>query len=92
MRGDIILKILINFLAPFLILAGFLTLYNYKIFGFFAFLVSGIYFINAYILYYVKYGEIKINTMKIFQSFIIGISIISIGFLLYIMLKLTNFF
>jgi len=91
MKSDIILKIIASLLIPLLMLSGFLIINDLKVFGFFAFITSLVYFSLAYLLYYIKYGKVKTGKLIIFKVLNFGIVITFTGFLFYIMLKLTNF-
>jgi hypothetical protein len=91
MKSDIVLKIIDSLLIPILLIIGFLVIADYKVFGFFAIISSVIFFLIAYILYYLRYGKIKPNKLMFFQSLTVGIVTIFIFLLIYVMLKLINF-
>lgn len=91
MKSDIVLKIITGLLIPFLILMGFLCLYNYNNFDFFVVIAFLISVMTAYLLYYIKYGKVKIGQLIAFKAFTFAITIIFILFLFYIMFKLINF-
>jgi len=90
MKGDIILKVLVNLLMPFLLLYGFLVLFNYKYMGFFAIVNSLIIFIAVYVLYYIKYGELKANKIIPFKVLGLVILFVFMLYIVYIMFMLFN--
>lgn len=81
MRGDIILKLTVNFLIPILLLYAVYSAIHYNTFGFFAIIQAIIIMIIAFSLYYIKYGGIRSSKILSFR-FVMNVTIFA--FLYYL--------
>lgn len=82
-KNDIILRSVVNFLNPFILLVSLFFLFNYPNMGF----TAGIYvllcsFLNL-MLYYLSFGKTKTN---LFFSLVMFKKIVCLVFLLYLLL------
>jgi hypothetical protein len=87
MKNDLILRVALSFLIPFLMLFGFYNIFKYDNFRFYNFVLSFLYFIIVYTLIYLRKRKIgtKIVTV-IFQLFLYFF----ILFLTFVLCILTN--
>ena len=90
MKGDIVLRLVISFLIPFLLLFGFLAMTTYRIFGFYSFALAILYFLLVYLLSFLRHKSINSNNIIFFKTFgTIAVSLF-IMFLIFVLLILTN--
>lgn len=61
MKGDIILRVIIGFLVPFLGLYASFLLFSLKDLGLFVVFNSVLYFILAYLFFYIRFEKIKLK-------------------------------
>ena len=91
MKGDLILRIMMSFFIPFLLLFGFFSIASYRIIGFYSFAVSLLYFLLAYILSFLRHKTITPKNLVMFKAFgkiLLGLFVI---FLIYVLMILLNF-
>ena len=67
MNGDLISKIILSFLIPFLMLFALFSITTYKTFGFYGFALSFLYFLLTYILSCLRYKSITSNNIIFFR-------------------------
>lgn len=67
MKGDIVLKVIINFLIPFVLLYSVFSIAYYEISGAFAMIQGLVLFLLAISMYYLKYGKVKASKMIPFR-------------------------
>lgn len=91
MKGDLILRMMMSFFIPFLLLFGFFSIASYRVMGFYSLAVSLLYFLLAYILSFLRHKTITPKNLIIFKAF--GKILLStfILFLIYILMILLNF-
>ncbi len=90
MKGDLILRIIISFLVPFLLLFGFYAVVSYNVFGFYSFALSFLYILLAYLLLFLRHKYVNINNLTFFKGF--GRILVSflMLFLIFILTILLN--
>ena len=91
MKGDIILKVILNFLIPFILLYGFFSVASYETQGFPSFLSGFILFIIAIALYYIKYGEFKFKKTITLKLVYVTIMFLFLSYLLFILIRIIGF-
>lgn len=69
MKGDLVLRIIMSFLIPFLLLYGFFSITSYKVFGFYSLALSFLYFLLVYILSFLRHKSINSNNLIFFKFF-----------------------
>lgn len=69
MKGDLILRVIISFLIPFLLLFAFFSITNYTNFGFYSFLLSFSYFMLAYILFAMRFKVVSAKSLIFLRKF-----------------------
>lgn len=91
MKGDLVLRIIISFLIPFLLLFGFFAVTKYNIFGFYSFAFFFLYLILSYLLYSLRHRK-SINSRNIvfFRFFGRALITVFIFFLFFILIILLN--
>lgn len=90
MRNDLILKTVIGFLVPILMLYSGFILFSQTEINFISLLNSFIYIMLAYILFYLRFSEIdvkRIISLKVVTNIILMIIFI---FLLFLLFNLIN--
>lgn len=90
MNGDLILRIIISFLTPFLLLFGFFVIINYKVFGLYSLALAFAYFLLAYVLLYLRHKTINTNNLiffTVFGRFMVGVFMVILFFILTILLN-----
>lgn len=90
MRGDLILRVIIAFLIPFLLLFGFFSIVDYNIFGIYSFALAFLYFLLVYVLLFLRHKYLNSTNLALFGF--LGTMIISIFsiLLIFILLILLN--
>ena len=83
MKGDIILKVIIGFLIPAILLYSSLLLFSYKDLGFLSILQISIYLMISYLLFFLRFGKINIKKILPLNFFI---DTIMICFLIFILM------
>lgn len=90
MKGDIVLKIMLSFIIPFLLLYSFSSLFYINSLGILAILNCCISIIIAYVLFYIRFGKISIQKI-ISVKFILSVILLSFTyFITYLLIKLLN--
>jgi len=92
MNGDLILRVIISFLVPFLLLFGFFILVNYNTFGFYSLAFGFVYFLLVYLLLYLRHKTINANNLiffRLFGRFLIGLFMVILFFILGIIINLN---
>ena len=69
MKGDLVLRIIMSFLIPFLLLFGFFAITSYRIFGFYSLALSFLYFLLVYVLSFLRHKSINSNNIIFFKFF-----------------------
>ena len=90
MKGDLILRIVIAFLIPFLLLFGFFSITDYTIFGVYSFALAFLYFLLVYVLLFLRHKYLDSNNLALFSvlgTTIIGIFTIILVFILSVLLN-----
>lgn len=90
MKGDIVLKIIISFLIPFLIIYSFSCFFYINRLGILSILNCSISIIIAYVLFYLRFG--KINMQKVISiRYILGVLLFCfMYFIIYLLIKLLD--
>ena len=91
MKGDLILRVIVAFLIPFLLLFGFFSITDYKVFGVYSFALAFLYFLLVYVLLFLRHKYLNSSNLTLFTS--LGTTIIGIFtiVLIFILLILLNF-
>ena len=90
MKGDLVLRIIMSFLIPFLLLFGFFAITSYRIFGFYSMALSFLYFLLVYVLSFLRHKSINSNNIMFFRFFgrtMVGLFIFFLFFILTILLN-----
>jgi hypothetical protein len=90
MKGDIILKIIINFLIPFILLYGCFSFTTYDIQGFSAFLDGFTLIIISIALYYIKYGKFKFKKTIPLKLLYMIIILLFLFYLIFILIRIVS--
>lgn len=69
MKGDLVLRIIVSFLIPFLLLFGFFAITSYNVFGFYSLALSFLYFLLVYMLSYLRHKSINTSNIIFFRFF-----------------------
>lgn len=89
-KGDIILRIIISFLVPVLMLySGFLFL-SFSEFGFLSILQCAIYLMLAYLLFFIRFEKVRVKKVISFGAilnFLLFVFLIFLVLFLLILLK-----
>ncbi len=88
MRGDIILKVIISFIIPFLLLYSFSCIFYIDQIGFLAIFNCFISMIISYILFYLRFGKIDVRTIISINKYLGPILFIFLCFLIHFLNKL----
>ena len=92
MKGDLILRMMMSFFIPFLLLFGFYSITSYKIIGFYSFAISLLYFLLVYIISFLRHKAITPKNLGIFIFIGKTLLCIFMFFLLYVLLVLLNLY
>ena len=90
MRGDIILKCIISFLIPFIIMYSFSYIFYIFDIGFLSVLNFIIYIVMAYILFYVRFNKISIAKTFSIEDMLNFILFLLFIFLCFVFYKLIS--
>ena len=91
MKGDIVLRLMVSFLVPLILLFGFYSLLSYNIFGFYSLALFFLYFLVSYLLLFLRHKNVNLNSIAFFRIFArvsVGILILFLIFILCILLNL----
>lgn len=91
MKGDVIFKVFVNFLIPFLLLYAFFVVFNYEYLSFFAVIHSLLIFSISYALYYFKYGPLRSRKVIPFKFLGMFLLFLFIVYMIYIIFMFFNF-
>lgn len=88
MKGDIILKVIIGFIVPFLLLYSFSCIFYVDKIGFLAIFNCCISAIVSYLLFYLRFGKINVKKIFSFEKYLGVIFFAFFCFLWYFLNKL----
>jgi hypothetical protein len=92
MKNDPILSALINFLVPIIFLYGLFFLADFIENGFFAFIYSAVLFVSGFMIFSVKFLDIKMSKIFHLEFVSFFILIISISYISAILMLVTDIF
>jgi len=92
MKNDPILSALINFLVPIIFLYGLFFLADFFESGFFAFIYSVVLFVSGFMIFSVKFSNMKMPSLVHFEFFSFFALLLSISYLVAILFFITNVF
>ena len=92
MKNDPILSALINFLVPIIFLYGLFFLADFFESGFFAFIYSVVLFASGFMIFSVKFSNMKMPSLVHFEFFSFFALLLSISYLVAILFFITNLF
>lgn len=90
MKGDLVLRLIISFLVPLLLLFGFFATTSYKVFGFYSFALSFLYLLLGYLLLFLRYKYVGVSNLvffKVFGRILVSILMLFLIFILAILLN-----
>jgi len=90
MKGDLVLRVIMSFLIPFLLLFGFFAITSYRIFGFYSLALSFLYFLLVYVLSFLRYKSINSSNIVFFRFIgrvMVGTFVLFLFFILVILLN-----
>lgn len=91
MKGDIVLRLMVSFLVPIILLFGFYSLLSYNIFGFYSLALFFSYVLLCYLLLFLRHKNVSLNSISFFKMFArLFVGILMIVFI-SILLVLLNF-
>lgn len=90
MKGDLVLRLVISFLVPLLLLFGFFSIVNYNVFGFYSFALSFLYILLGYSLLFLRHKYVSVNSLMFFKIFGRTLVAIFMFFLVFILAILLN--
>lgn len=90
MKGDIVLKIIISFIIPFLILYSFSCVFYIDTLGVLSILNCCISTIIAYVLFHIRFGKIHIQKVISIQKIFNIILFCFMYFIFYLLMKLLE--
>jgi hypothetical protein len=91
MKGDIVLKIIINFLIPFVLLYSIFSIAYYEISGAFAMIQGLVLFLLAISMYYLKYGKIKASKMIPFRFIYVIFSMLFFVYFIFVLVTIFKY-
>ncbi len=92
MKNDPILSALINFLVPIIFLYGLFFLADFFDSGFFAFIYSMVLFVSGFMIFSVKFSEVKLTSIFQVEFIAFFILLLSIAYICSIFLLITDLF
>lgn len=90
MKGDLVLRVILSFLIPFLLLFGFFALTSYMVFGFYSLALSFLYILLVYILSFLRYKSINSSNVTFFRFIGRTLVVLFVLFLMVILVILLN--
>lgn len=90
MKGDLILRMIMSFFIPFLLLFGFFSITSYKAMGFYSLATALLYFLLVYIISFLRHKAITPKNLIIFQTIGKILLCLFMLFLLYVLAILLN--
>lgn len=90
MKGDLILRVVVSFLIPFLLLFAFFSITNYNVFGFYSFILSFSYFMLAYILFAMKFRAVKTKNLVFLRKIGYALIVFFMLFMIFVTIILLN--
>ena len=90
MNGDIVLRLMVSFLVPLLLLFGFYSILNYNVFGFYSFTLSFLYVLLAYLLLFLRHKNVSLISFAFFRIFGRTLMTIFMFFLIFVLIILLN--
>ena len=90
MKGDLVLRIIVSFLVPLLLLFGFYAVISYSVFGFYSFALSFLYILLAYLLLFLRHKYVNVNNLVFFKRFGRVLVSLLMLFLIFILTILLN--
>jgi len=91
MKGDIVLKVIINFLIPFVLLYGIFSVAYYETSGVFAIIQGFVLFLLAIAMYYLKYGKLKTSKVISFNILYLILVLMFVFYTLFVLLTIMNY-
>jgi hypothetical protein len=92
MKNDQILSALINFLVPLIFLYGMFFLVDFFETGFFAFIYAVVLFVSGFMIFSVKFSDVKISSLLHLEFLSFFILLISISYIVAILFFITEIF
>jgi hypothetical protein len=92
MKNDPILAALINFLVPIIFLYGLFFLADFFDSGFFAFIYSMVLFVSGFMIFSVKFSEVKLVSIFHIEFVSFFVLLLSIAYICSIFLLVTDLF
>jgi len=92
MKNDQILTALINFLVPLIFLYGLFFLVDFFETGFFAFIYAVVLFVSGFMIFSVKFSDIKLASLLHLEFLSFFVLLVSISYVVAILFFITEFF
>jgi hypothetical protein len=90
MKGDLVLRIIVSFLVPLLLLFSFYAIVSYNVFGFYSFALSLLYILLGYLLLFLRHKYVGMDNLTIFKIFGRVLVSVFIVFLVFVLIILLN--
>ena len=90
MKGDIVLKVIISFIIPFLLLYSFSCIFYIEMLGILSILNCCISFMLAYVLFFLRFGKIDIQKVVSIRKIMGFVLFCFMYFIIYLLIKLLE--